>query len=86
MELSTTWAACSAVLTIGTINPLRLSGKEEHNRGSLCTSIQGALDQIGGGTANPDDGGDTRGSNGANRIMHAVVADVAVLAIDYDSL
>lgn len=53
---------------------------------SLCSSVQRALEQVGRGSSYADDGADAECRNGTDGIVHRVVADVSVLAVNDDAL
>lgn len=53
---------------------------------SLSSGIQGSLDEVWRRSADPDDGRNAQSGNGGHRIVHRVVADVSVLAIDDDTV
>lgn len=53
---------------------------------SLCTSIQRPLDDIRCWTSDSDDGGDAKSGNGRDGVVHRVIANVTVFAIDDDAI
>lgn len=52
----------------------------------MSTGVEGSFQDVVGWSADADDGRAAEGGDGGDGVVHAVVADVAMFAVDDDSV
>lgn len=52
----------------------------------MRASVEGSFDDVVGRTTDADDGRCAEGGDGGDGIVHRIISDVAVLAVNYDAV